>query len=67
MVEVRIGDVDAFGTEDLRLALSQGGGDGKGHGNAMVEVTVDGGAVERFAAVDDHAVHGLFYISAHGT
>ena len=39
----------------------------KGHGNAVVLVAVNNGTVERFPAVDDHAVIGFLDIGSHGT
>ncbi len=42
------------------------GGDGEGHGDAVVGAGVDGGAVERLAAGDVEAVLVLGELGAHG-
>ena len=48
------------------LSLGGKGGNGEGHGEPVVLMGGDGRAVERTAAVDDHAVVGWCYINAHG-
>ena len=42
------------------------GGDSEGHGEPVVFMGGDGRAVERTAAVDDHAVVGLSDVGSHG-
>ena len=62
----REGDGGGFGAEYLGVAGGAQGGDGEGHGDAMVGAGVDGGAVEDLVAGDLEAVGVLGEARAHG-
>lgn len=48
-IESRIGDVHAVCIQNFGLAGSAECGNGEGHGDAVILVTVDDGTVERFS------------------
>ena len=62
----RVGDVDAARIIESGLPVRGQPGDGKGHGNPVVGPGQDPGAVQRTAAVDDHAIFRRDRIPAHG-
>ena len=65
MIEFRIGDINAFSIQDIHGAITDRSCHSKRHGNAVVEMRVDHCTMERFAAVDDHAVLCALDISTH--
>ena len=65
--EAGVGGIDAVGVVDDGLALGEKPGDGEGHGDAVIAVRVDLGALERLPAVDRHAVLELLHIGSHFT
>ena len=65
LIEGRVGDVYAVAAKNLCVAVGVKSGDGKAHGDAVVEVAVAGSAVKWLAAMDDNASIGSANICAH--
>lgn len=65
LVECRIRDIHTAGAQDFRRCLCGKRSDCKRHRNAVVEAAVDLGAVERFSALNDHAVVRAFQGNTH--
>ena len=65
LIKFRIGDIDAFRILDLGLSVGIQGSNSEGHGDAVILAAVDGGTVERMAALDDEAVVGGSDVCAH--
>ena len=66
MKEARIGHGHAVSVGEGHRPVGQEGGDGEGHGQAVVAPGIDGGAVEWPASLNDHPVFGGFCLGAHG-
>src|SRR6185312_3249231 len=67
-VGVELGERDggAFGVADHAGAFGEQGGDGEGHGDAVVVVAREAGAVEALLAGDEEAVGADVAAGAHG-
>lgn len=63
--EAGVGGVDAIGAVDDGFSGGEEAGDGKGHGDAVISVGVDGCTFEWGAAVDGHAVGEFLDLDAH--
>ena len=64
--ELGEGDGGGFGAQDFGVAFGAEGGDGEGHGDAVVGAGVDLRAVEALVAGDLQAVGALGEVGSHG-
>ena len=66
MVKSGIGYIHELSVLYVGHTVCAQSGDGKGHGNAVILFTVNGGAAKGPFAVNDHAVLCFIHMGAHG-